>query len=63
MGDMIRVLPVEGRTMVRESDPRQRITTECEVPDTAYYRRALARGDLATAGTKAKSAAKPQAKE
>lgn len=63
MDDKIRVLPVEGRTMVRENDPRQRITAECEVPNTAYYRRAIARGDLQSATTKAKNAAKPQAKE
>ncbi len=32
--------------MVRENMPRVRILAECDVPDTAYYRRALSRGDL-----------------
>lgn len=62
MGDLIRVAPVEGRTMVREDDPRIRITEECSVPNTAYYRRAIARGDLAPASD-AKPARARAAKE
>lgn len=59
MSDTIRVAPVEGRTMVRESNPRLRITDECTVPNTSYYRRAIARGDLEEVkpGSKRKPAA------
>jgi hypothetical protein len=46
MEKMIEVEPVEGRTMVREDAPRRRITERMQVPNTAYYRRAIERGDL-----------------
>ncbi len=46
MSETIRVAPVEGRTMVLESNPRVRIDAERDVPNTAYYRRAIERGDL-----------------
>lgn len=44
--DSIKVWPVEGRTMVREDNPRRRITGPTDVPNTAYYRRAINKGDL-----------------
>lgn len=43
---MIEVEPVEGHTPVREDDPRVRITGPTLVPDTAYYRRMIAKGGL-----------------
>lgn len=46
MSDTIRVAPVEGRTTVLETNPRVRITAERDVPNTTYYRRRIACGDL-----------------
>ena len=46
MGDTLKVYPVEGRAMPREDAPARRITKETVVPNTAYYRRAIERGDL-----------------
>lgn len=42
----MKVYPVEGRTMVREDAPQRRITKETTVEASAYYRRAIERGDL-----------------
>ena len=55
--EMIEVEPVEGHTAVREDDPRVRITGPTKVPNTAYYRRMIAKGGLARVTKKgAKSA-------
>jgi len=48
MSETLKVVPVEGRTMVMH-DGRRRITGVMNVPDTTYYRRAIACGDLALA--------------
>lgn len=58
--DSIKVWPVEGRTMVREDNPRRRITGPTDVPNTAYYRRAIRKGDLATVDPAPKAAAKKE---
>lgn len=39
------IKPVEGRSLPREAS-RARITGPTPVPNTAYYRRALVRGDV-----------------
>ncbi len=44
--ETIKVWPVEGRSMPREDNPQRRITEPVAVPNTVYYRRAIARGDL-----------------
>lgn len=49
MADMIRVRPVEGRSLPLEKAPRRRVDREMEVPNRVYYRRALSRGDIARA--------------
>ena len=45
--DTIAVRPVEGRSLPLENAPRRRITEAMRVPNTAYYRRAIAKGDIA----------------
>jgi hypothetical protein len=52
MNDTIRVVPVEGRSLPLEQAPRRRVDREMDVPNTAYYRRALSRGDIARAPEK-----------
>lgn len=47
--DMIRIKPVEGKSLPLEAQPRRRVTQVTTVPNTAYYRRAIARGDVALA--------------
>lgn len=47
MPRFIRIRPVPGRTIQHEEVRTRTITTSCDVPDTMYYRRAIARGDLA----------------
>lgn len=42
----LKVRPVEGRSLPRENAPKTRITEECPVPNSPYYRRAIARGDI-----------------
>lgn len=42
----IRVRPVEGRSLPVETSPERRIEREQSVPNTAYYRRAIERGDI-----------------
>lgn len=42
----LRVKPVEGRSLPREDNPRRRITEECSVPSTRYYRQAIRKGDI-----------------
>lgn len=46
MSSTIIVGPVEGRSIPLQANARQRITGVVRVPDTAYYRRAIMRGDL-----------------
>ena len=47
--DMIRIKPVEGKSLPLEAQPRRRVMQTTTVPNTAYYRRAIARGDVALA--------------
>ncbi len=47
MRKMIRVRPVPGRTIPHEEVRSRMISEPCEIPDTMYARRAIARGDLA----------------
>lgn len=42
----MKVKPKPGTLMPFESNARKHITEPTTVPDTAYYRRAVARGDL-----------------
>lgn len=44
--DTIRIKPVEGKSLPFETQPRRRVDAEVTVPNTAYYRRAVARGDV-----------------
>ena len=57
--DTIQVRPVEGRALPRENAPKARISEECPVPNSAYYRRALARGDIELATAPKQKAPKP----
>ncbi len=52
MAITIRVVPVEGRTLPVEGAPSRNVDSEREVPNTAYYRRAIARGDIELAPAK-----------
>lgn len=44
--ETIHVRPVEGRALPLEAHPRRRVEREMRVPNTEYYRRAIARGDI-----------------
>lgn len=44
--DTIAIRPVEGRTLPLESAPRRRVDKPMRVPNTDYYRRAIAKGDI-----------------
>lgn len=52
MATTIRIVPVEGRTLPIEGAPTRDVVGEMDVPNTAYYRRAIARGDIAIASEK-----------
>lgn len=54
----IRVVPVEGRSLPIEGRPRRRVDKEMDVPNTAYYRKALGRGDIARAAESTPAKAK-----
>lgn len=45
--DTLAIRPVEGRTLPLESAPRRRVDKPIRVPNTDYYRRAIAKGDIA----------------
>lgn len=47
--DTIQIKPVDGRSLPLEHHPRRRVEREMRVPNTAYYRRAIAKGDIALA--------------
>lgn len=55
----LKVKSVEGRTLPLAHDPKRHVAGTMEVPDAVYYRRALARGDIALATT-TESAAKKE---
>ena len=46
MADQLKVRAVEGRELPLEGMPARRVVGEMSVPNTAYYRRAIRRGDL-----------------
>ncbi len=46
------VEPVEGATLPMEGAPKRYIRKRTKVPCTAYYLRAVARGDLKRTGVK-----------
>lgn len=46
MSDTLKVRAVPGRTLPREDDSRKYVEGTTEVPNTRYYRRAIAVGDL-----------------
>lgn len=46
MAEMIRVRPVEGRRIMHAGASGRAIDTECNVESSAYYWRAIQRGDL-----------------
>lgn len=55
----IEVEPVEGRSLPLEMMTSRRVNRRMNVPNTAYYRRAIRRGDIKRAEPeKAKRAAK-----
>lgn len=63
MSKTIRVRPVEGQGLLPlEAAPKRRLDREMEVPDTRYYRHALAKGsiELASAPTKPARSAKAE---
>lgn len=43
----IAICPVEGRSLPLETAPRRRVDKPMRVPNTDYYRRAIAKGDIA----------------
>lgn len=43
----LHVKPVENRSLPLEAHPRRRVTAPTRVPNTDYYRRAIAKGDIA----------------
>ncbi len=49
MKDEIKVEPVPGRSLPLEATPQRRVDRKMAVPNRAYYRRALRRGDIALA--------------
>lgn len=59
---MIWVESVAGRRMPREDNPRRYISGKASVPNRAYYRRAIRRGDL-MASSAPKAVRKPRAEE
>lgn len=46
----LNIEPVKGRLLPIETDPRAHITKPMPVPNTAYYRRAVKRGDVKLTG-------------
>lgn len=46
MSDFLDVVPVEGRKLPLEENPRRYVTKRQNVPNRSYYRRAIRRGDL-----------------
>ncbi len=57
---MITVRPVDGRRIMRHDASHRAIEAECEVPDSAYYRRAERRGDLEIVKPTKKKGASPE---
>lgn len=57
--DTIRIKPVDGKSLPFETSPRRRVTAEVTVPNTAYYRRAVARGDVELCAEPKAKAEKP----
>lgn len=58
----IEVEPADGAKLPMESNPRRFVDRRMSVPDRAYYRRALRRGDLVKAAP-VKAAVEPKAKK
>lgn len=59
----IRVGPVKGRRLPLETEPKRRVDREMDVPNTAYYRRAIARGDIERVSDKPAPKARPAREE
>lgn len=49
----MKIQPVEGCKLPLLKNPKRYVDAEMDVPDHPYYRRAIARGDIALAAPKA----------
>lgn len=58
MEDTINIKPVAGRSLPVEGDFGKRVTKPMTVKNTAYYRRAIRRGDIDPATAKKPSVKK-----
>lgn len=54
----MKVEPVEGSRLPLEGQPRRYVDKKMNVPNSAYYRRALRRGDIKLAGDSSAKKAK-----
>lgn len=60
MSKTITIAPVEGRRLPLASNPKRAVDREMTVPTSAYYRRAIRRGDVALVEPKKKRSTTPK---